>query len=81
MADSELAARKAICEIVPACGQVCASKAITFGDIRDTKSVVSEKRRNSRNYQMLTELNLRARTTYLARVRNPNPQFGEKKGG
>lgn len=61
--------------IVTACQQVCPSAAITFGDVADPKSRVSEVKKNVRNYGVLTDLNTRPRTTYLARVRNPNPEL------
>ncbi|MBV9490471.1 MAG: TAT-variant-translocated molybdopterin oxidoreductase [Verrucomicrobia bacterium] len=55
-------------EIVPACAQVCPAEAITFGDVRDSRSRVSHLKRVRLNYSLLGELNTRPRTTYLARV-------------
>ncbi|MEC8022582.1 MAG: Fe-S-cluster-containing hydrogenase [Myxococcota bacterium] len=60
-------------EIVTACEDVCPSGAITFGDINDPESRVSKLKKSDRNYELLRELNLHSRTTFLARVRNPNP--------
>jgi Fe-S-cluster-containing dehydrogenase component len=66
-------------EIVTACAQACPAGAISFGDIKPPsepgveKSVVLKDHENKRCYSMLEELNVRPRTRYLARVRNPHP--------
>ena len=62
-------------EVVTACQQACPSQAIVFGDVSDPNSRVSQIKRNQRNYALLGELNTRPRTTYLARVTNPNPEI------
>ncbi len=58
-----------------ACQQACPANAISFGDLTDENSVVSRKKRNDRNYVMLEEMNVRPRTSYLARLTNKNPEL------
>jgi molybdopterin-containing oxidoreductase family iron-sulfur binding subunit len=60
-------------EIITACQQACPVGAITFGNLNDPDSRVSQHTRQSRAYALLAELNLQPRTNYLARIRNPNP--------
>lgn len=56
-----------------ACQQVCPSDAISFGDILDPESRVSKEKASGRSYLLLGYLDTRPRTTYMMRVRNPNP--------
>jgi MoCo/4Fe-4S cofactor protein with predicted Tat translocation signal len=62
-------------EIIPACQQACPAEALTFGNVNDPSSEVSRKKKFNRNYDMLEELNVQPRTSYLAKLRNPNPEI------
>ena len=61
--------------IVTACQQTCPTQAITFGDINDPDSRVSAMKASPRNYALLQDLNIHPRTTFLAKIRNPNPEL------
>ncbi len=74
-------------DITPACAETCPVDAITFGDLNDPQSRVSKMREDSRSYDLLGYLNIKPRTFYMARIRNPNPAIapashaGEHGGG
>jgi len=62
-------------DVVTACQQACPTKAIVFGNINDPDSEVLRMKNLNRDYAVLAELNIQPRTTYLAKLRNPNPEL------
>jgi Fe-S-cluster-containing dehydrogenase component len=64
-------------EVMTACQAVCPTEAIVFGDLNDPQSRVVAAKRSPLDYALLGELNTRPRTTYGARLLNPNPEIAE----
>ncbi len=62
-------------EVRTACQAVCPTQAITFGNLNDASSEVARLRENPRHYALLEELGTKPRTTYLAKLKNPNPEY------
>lgn len=62
-------------EVRTACQQACPTQAIVFGDINNRDNQVAKLKALDLNYALLAELNTRPRTTYLAEIRNPNPEL------
>jgi molybdopterin-containing oxidoreductase family iron-sulfur binding subunit len=67
-------------EVLTACQSACPTEAIVFGNINDPNSKVAKLKSSPLNYATLGELNTRPRTTYLAAVRNPNPELPSNPG-
>jgi molybdopterin-containing oxidoreductase family iron-sulfur binding subunit len=62
-------------EVVSACAQACPTQAIRFGDLNDANSLVAKETKGPRAYGLLAEINTRPRTSFLARITNPNPEL------
>jgi len=67
-------------EITPACAQTCPTEAIVFGDLNDPESRVAKARADKRSYDLLAYLNIKPRTSYQARIRNPHPSLAKHDG-
>lgn len=64
-------------EIQTACQQTCPTQAIQFGDLNQKTSRVARQHADPRAYAMLAELNIKPRTKYLERIRNPHPDLAD----
>lgn len=66
--------------IATACQQACPAGAIVFGNLGSVdgppRTAVGRQFADPRTYELLAELNHKARTRYMARIRNPNPSWG-----
>jgi len=62
-------------EVLTACQQACPANAISFGDLNDPTSEVSQWKKSDRRYELLAELSVKPRTSYLGRISNPNPDL------
>ena len=65
-------------DIQTACQQACPSQAIVFGDLADQSARVAQLQASHRSYAMLEELNVKPRTSYLAKIRNPHPDLASE---
>ncbi|MDB5172900.1 MAG: Fe-S-cluster-containing hydrogenase subunit [Phycisphaerales bacterium] len=74
--------REMLEQLETACQQACPTEAIVFGDKNNPDTYVSRRRADKLDYSLLPDLNTRPRTTYEARLRNPNPRLasGAKAG-
>lgn len=67
-------------EITPACAQACPTQALTFGDLNQEGSRVAALVASDRHYKLLALIGTQPRTTYLGRIRNPNPAMTQEGG-
>jgi MoCo/4Fe-4S cofactor protein with predicted Tat translocation signal len=72
-------ANRPVGEVRTACQTACPTQAFTFGNLADPQSEVVKRKESPLNFAMLAEQNTQPRTTYEARVCNPNPAIeGER---
>jgi Fe-S-cluster-containing dehydrogenase component len=62
-------------DVVPACQSACPAGAIVFGNLRDPAASVAKLQDEPTHYGLLADIGTRPRTTYLASIRNPNPEI------
>jgi molybdopterin-containing oxidoreductase family iron-sulfur binding subunit len=62
-------------EVITACQAACPTRAIHFGNLKDAAAEIHALRAKPESYALLGHLGTRPRTTYLARLRNPNPEI------
>jgi molybdopterin-containing oxidoreductase family iron-sulfur binding subunit len=60
-------------QLQTACQQACPTQAIVFGNKNDPTSRVAKLKADPLDYTLLADLTTWPRTSYLARVQNPNP--------
>lgn len=60
-------------EVRTACQEICPTDAIAFGDLNDPESQIVQWKEQPTNYDLLHDLATAPRTTYLAKIHNPNP--------
>jgi molybdopterin-containing oxidoreductase family iron-sulfur binding subunit len=61
--------------ITPACAQACPTQAIVFGNVADRESRAFKLKQREQDYLVLGSKNTKPRTSYLPRLRNPNPKM------
>jgi molybdopterin-containing oxidoreductase family iron-sulfur binding subunit len=67
-------------DVLTACQAACPTRAIVFGDMNDLHSAVKQRKDSPLHYGLLEDLNTVPRTTYLAALRNPNPELESAAG-
>jgi molybdopterin-containing oxidoreductase family iron-sulfur binding subunit len=64
-------------QVVTACQAACPTEAIQFGSLGVADGPLRRARSDGRSYSALHELGTHPRVTYLAKIRNPNPELKE----
>lgn len=67
-------------EVVTACQSACPTKAIVFGDLAVSDAQAAALKKQPQHYALLAHLDTKPRTSYLAQVRNLNPDLARKPG-
>ena len=62
-------------DLQTACQQACPTRAIVFGDKNEPGLQITKTREDQLNYTLLADLTTLPRTSYLARLSNPNPKL------
>lgn len=65
-------------EVMPACAAACPAQAISFGNLNDPSARVVDDKAQPHSYGVLAELGTKPRTTYLAKITNPNDAIAEE---
>ena len=58
-----------------ACQEACPADAVVFGNLNNADDDVNKLKSSPRDYQVLKYIGNRPRTSYLARIKNPNPKM------
>lgn len=61
-------------EVTTACASACPTNAISFGDMNDEKTVIAEKVKDDRTYNLLAEVGTKPSVHYHTKVRNVNEE-------
>ncbi len=78
MAQATQRGAQVVRQLQTACQQACPTQAIIFGNIRDPDSEVTKLKKEPTDYSLLTSLTTKPRTSYLARLTNPNQAMTQK---
>ncbi|HEY1629288.1 MAG TPA: 4Fe-4S dicluster domain-containing protein, partial [Tepidisphaeraceae bacterium] len=65
-------------QLQTACQQSCPTQAIVFGNINHPRTQITQLKKEPTDYSLLYELTTKPRTTYLARITNPNPRLSQE---